>query len=402
MQFTLAQAANGEAEVAAADHPQIRLFNVSREVAFGQKSGKLGQWQPCTPESARPFSAVAYYFGVALQRELKVPVGLIDDSFGGTPGEAWTPTSYLVANPDLKPTVDRTPVWISERPRVRAEYHAAMTKWKEQAAQAKADGTKPPRVPRLPNELREQWLAGAIYERMVAPIVPFAIRGAAWYQGKSNEDRAQQYRVLLPVLIRSWRDAWGEGKFPFAIIQLPSFRQPTSQPTDSAWSHIRDAQFRAFKSVPDTGLICTIDIGERNNIHPKDKKDVGERLARWALADAYGQKITKSGPVFDSAKVEGDKIVLTFDEVGTGLKIGKGDKLGEFAIAGAEHVWHRADAKIVGKDKVQVSSPEVPHPQAVRYAFNSYPRNPNLTNETGIPAAPFRTDDWPGPTDGKR
>jgi sialate O-acetylesterase len=404
MQRTLAESANGDAAVAAADHPQIRLFNVNRDVAFGQKPGTLGQWELCTPQSAKPFSAVAYYFGVALQRELKVPIGLIDDSFGGTPGESWTPAPELAANPDLRPTVDRTKVWERERPRIQTEYDAAMAKWKQDVAQAKANNTMPlPRQPRMPNELRPQWIAGSIFDRMVAPIIPFAIRGAAWYQGESNEDRAQQYGVMLPVLIKSWRDRWGQGPFPFAIVQLPSYRQPTTEPTDSAWSQVRDAQFRAFKSTAHTGLISTIDIGERNNIHPKDKKDVGERLARWAMAEAYGKDVTPSGPVFREAKVEGDKVILSFDDVGQRLKVrGGNEKLAEFAIAGADRQWHWADAKIVGKDQVAGSSPQVPQPKAVRYAWNSFPRNPNLTNDTDIPAAPFRTDDWPGPTDGKR
>lgn len=402
MQRLLSETADGEAAIAAADHPLIRLFNVSRQVAFKHAPPPLAKWLACSPQTVKDFSAAGYYFGVELQKELHVPIGLINSSYGGSQAEAWTPTEYLLASNDLRPTVERTKVWDEERPRVRVEYDEALRKWRADADQARAAGARPSPSPAVPDALREYRIASSIYDGMIAPLIPFYIRGAIWYQGESNEARAQQYGILLPTMIRSWRERWSEGNFPFAIVQLPNYRDAKPEPADEAWSHVREAQRLTALNTPNTGLIVTIDIGEARDIHPKNKLDVGKRMARWALADVYGRKLTKSGPVFREAKPTGAKILLKFDEVGAGLRIRDGDKLEEFAIAGADHVWHWANAKIVGKDHVEVWSDEVSQPVAVRYAFNNNPKHPNLTNDTGLPATPFRTDNWPGPTDGKR
>lgn len=402
MQWRLFESTGGEAAVAAANHPTIRLFNVSREVGFKKKPPPLAAWLATTPESAREFSAAGYYFAVELQKELKVPVGVINSSYGGSQAEAWTPVEYLLASEDLKPTVERTKIWEAERPRVRAEYDERIKQWRADAEKAKAAGARPQPSPAVPDALRDYRIASSIYDGMVEPLIPFALRGAVWYQGESNEARAEQYEILLPTMIRAWRERWGQGDFAFGIIQLPNYRRVQAEPADEPWSHIREAQRRTARSTKNTGLVVTIDIGEANDIHPKNKLDVGQRMARWALADVYGRKMTNGGPTFKTAKVAGSKIVLTFEDAGAGLKIRDGDKLEEFAVAGADRKWHWAEAKIVGRDKVEVWSSAVPQPVAVRYAFNNNPRRPNLTNETGIPAAPFRTDDWPGPTDGKR
>ena len=401
MQRLLRETANGGAVQAAANHPNIRLFNASREVAFKKKAGKLGEWAACTPESVAEFSAAGYYFGVELERELKVPIGLINSSYGGSQAEAWTPVEYLNANTDLKATVECTKIWDEERPRVRAEYAEAIRKWREQADKQRAAGARPSPSPGVPDALRDYRIAASIYDGMIAPLMPFAIKGAMWYQGESNEARAEQYNILLPVMIRAWRERWGEGDFPFGIIQLPNYRAVKAQPEDAPWSFIREAQRKTALSTKNTGLIVTIDIGEAGDIHPKDKLDVGKRMALWALKDVYGRKITRP-PVLKSVEIKGPRIILTFTDVGSGLRIIDGDKLDEFAIAGSDKKWVWADAKIVGKDRIEVSSPSVPEPEAVRYAFNSNPRHPNLTNDSGLPASPFRTDDWPDPTTGKR
>jgi sialate O-acetylesterase len=402
MQRLLSETANGEQAIASANHPIIRLFNVSRQVAFKHAPPPLGVWRACTPESVKEFSAAGYYFGVELEKELNVPIGLINSSYGGSQAEAWTPVEYLLASPDLKPTVDRTKIWDEERPRVKAEYDEAIKKWRAEADKARAAGARPQPSPPVPDALREYRVAASIYDGMIAPLIPFAVRGAFWYQGESNEARAQQYGILLPTMIRAWRERWGEGDFPFGIVQLPNYRDPKPDPVDEPWSFIREAQRRTALTMRNAGLIVTIDIGEARDIHPKNKLDVGKRMALWALADVYRRKITSTGPMLQSSKVAGAKIVLTFDEAGSGLKIREGDKLDEFAIAGADRKWVWAEAKIVGKNRVEVWSPAVAQPLAVRYAFNNNPKHPNLTNETGLPAAPFRTDDWPGPTDGKR
>jgi sialate O-acetylesterase len=402
MQRLLSETSDGDAAIAAADHPLIRLFNVSRQVAFKHEPPPLATWRTCSQESVKQFSAAGYYFGVELQKELNVPIGLINSSYGGSQAEAWTPVEYLLASDDLRPTVERTKIWDAERAQVRADYEEKLKEWRASVDNAKATAARPQPSPAVPDALREYRIASSIYNGMIAPLIPFSIRGAFWYQGESNEARAQQYAILLPTMIKAWRERWGEGNFPFGVIQLPNYRDPKPDPVDEAWSHVREAQRRTAASTPNTGLIVTIDIGEAHDIHPRNKLDVGKRMARWALADVYGRKITKSGPTFSKAQIAGSRIVLTFADEGRGLKISDGDKLDEFAIAGADHKWRWGEARIVDKRRVEVWSDSVPQPFAVRYAFNNNPKHPNLTNETGLPATPFRTDDWPGPTDGKR
>jgi len=404
MQRLLSETANGEAAIAAANHPLIRLFNVSRQVAFKHASPPLATWAACSPEAVKQFSAAGYYFAVELQKDLNVPIGVINSSYGGSQAEAWTPVEYLLASPDLKPTVDRTKTWDDERPRVKVEYDEAIKNWREQADKAKAAGATPQPSPAVPDALREYRIAASIYDGMIAPLIPFYIRGAFWYQGESNEARAQQYELLLPVMIRAWRERWGEGDFPFGIIQLPNYREPKADPADEAWSHIREAQRRTARSLTNTGLIVTIDIGEARDIHPKNKVDVGKRMAYWALSDVYSKASVKSGPSFRNAmpSESGAEMLVTFDDAGRGLKTRDNGKPAEFAIAGGDKKWYWAEAEIVGRNQVKVWSPSVPHPLAVRYAFNNNPKNPNLTNDSGLPASPFRSDKWPGPTDGKR
>jgi sialate O-acetylesterase len=404
MQRLLSETANGEAAIAAANHPLIHLFNVSRQVAFKHAPPPLGLWQACTSESVKPFSAAGYYFAVELQKQLNVPIGVINSSYGGSQAEAWTPVEYLLASPDLKPTVDRTKIWNEERPRVKVEYDEAIRKWREEADKAKVAGATPKPSPAVPDALREYRIASSIYDGMIAPLIPFQIRGAFWYQGESNEARAQQYEILLPVMIKAWRERWNEGDFPFGIIQLPNYRDSKTEPVDEAWSHIREAQRRTAQSLPNTGLIVTIDIGEARDIHPKNKLDVGKRMAYWASAQVYSRNSIKSGPTFRNARPSssGAEMLVSFDDAGRGLKTRDNGKPAEFAIAGEDRKWYWANAEIVGRNQVKVWSPSVPKPVSVRYAFNNNPRNPNLTNETGLPASPFRSDNWPGPTDGKR
>lgn len=402
MELVLSRTTNGQAAIDDANDPELRLFNVNHKAAFGHEPGPLAKWLPATPDSVRPFSAAGYYFAVELRKALKVPVGIINSSFGGSQAEAWTPVEYLLANPDLRACVERTKIWDEERPRVKAEFEQQMAEWRLASDKAKQEGTRPPRQPRDPDALREYRIAASIYDRMIAPLIPFSIRGNVWYQGESNEDRAEQYGILLPTMIRAWRERWGEGNFSFAIVQLPNYRDPKPEPVDEPWSFIREAQRRTALEVPNSGLIVTIDIGEAHDIHPKDKLDVGKRMALWALADVYGEKLAASGPMFRDAKPKGSKIVVRFSSVGKGLRLRDGDQPDEFAVAGDDHQWHWGEAKIRGRDKVEVWSKDVARPVAVRYAFNDNPRDPNLTNDSGLPASPFRSDNWPDPTHGKR
>ena len=233
-----------------------------------------------------------------------------------------------------------------------------------------------------------------LFNGMIAPLIPYAIRGAAWYQGESNARKAYQYRRLLPALIKSWRKAWGEGDFQFLIVQLPNYGAHGVQADENAWAELREAQLMALQ-VPNTGLAVTIDLGEADDLHPHQKAEVGRRLALWALGTTYGGDIVYSGPLYDAMKIENSRIRLSFKHVAGGLEARRGTLRG-FAIAGADKRFHGAEAIIDG-NTVLVSSPEVSDPVAVRYAWGGNP-DCNLYNQEGLPASPFRTDDWPGVT----
>jgi sialate O-acetylesterase len=244
----------------------------------------------------------------------------------------------------------------------------------------------------------ENWpvMPSVLYQGMIAPLVPLAISGAIWYQGEANASRAFQYRTLLPAMIGDWRRAFGQGDFPFYIVSLPAFMQHRDTPGDDGWAELREAQALAARSISNSGLAITIDTGDANDIHPKDKKEVGERLALCALAGHYGKKVVASGPTFTSSEELPGALKLHFAHTDGGLAV-KGDKLAEFAVAGEDRKWHWADAKLDG-NAVIVSSPQVPKPVAARYAWQSNPVA-TLFNGVGLPAAPFRTDNWPGTTE---
>ncbi|AYD48295.1 sialate O-acetylesterase [Arachidicoccus soli] len=401
MQLILSMTSKGDSVIASANYPMLHLFNVSRENSFGHARGPLGEWLPCTPASIKEFSAAAYYFGLALQQKLKVPVGIINASFGGSQAEAWTPKTYLEI-PELEPCIARDTAWSKQRATVQVSYRKQLEDWAVYAKKERAAGRKPKEAPHQPEALRDYRPTTSIYNAMIAPLIPYAIKGNFWYQGENNEDRAEQYGTLLPVMIRSWRDNWNEGNFPFGIVQLPNYRDHKKEPEDGAWSHLRDAQRWAADTVKNAGLIVTIDIGEAHNIHYHDKYDLGRRMFQWALSHVYKFPVLPSGPMFEKAEINKATIIASFNVAGNGLRTKDGKAPQCFAIAGENHQWHWAKAKIINKNQIVVWSEDVKKPIAIRYAFNNNPIDPNITNDSGLPAAPFRTDNWPGPTHGKR
>jgi sialate O-acetylesterase len=400
MQWSVRQSANPEQEIAAATYPKIRLFSVERKVAETPQDDCKGKWVECSPETVGDFSAVGYYFGRELHKELDQPIGLIHTSWGGTPAEAWTSMPMLEENPSFEPILMRYKKAVDAYPQALIKHKEAVEKWNEAVAKAKAEGKPAPgNRPSAPFGPGNPHSPAGLYNAMIAPLMPYTVGGAIWYQGESNAGRAYQYRELFPTMIKSWWNNWGQGDFPFLFVQLANFRETKEEPGESDWAELREAQMMTL-DMPNTGMAVIIDIGEANDIHPKNKQDVGKRLALWALANTYGKRVVYSGPLYKSMEKNGDKIVLTFDHCGDGLIARGGEPLKGFAIAGEDHKFVWADAKIEG-NTVVVSSSAVANPIAVRYAWADNPVC-NLYNKAGLPASPFRTDTWPGITIDKK
>ena len=396
MEFGMGGAHNAAEALAVADDPQLRLFTFSRAPATEpQKDVKNGRWQPSNPTSARGFSAVGYFFGRELRRKMPgIPIGVIHTSWGGTPAEAWTSMPALQAEPDFKPMLDGWDKRMADYPAQMEKFtNEVLTKWEEDKKKAKDEGKTEPRRPGEPQGPLNQNRPANLYNGMIAPFVPFASHGAIWYQGESNAGRAYQYRKLLPAMIADWRTAWGVQKpqdFAFYIVQLANYMAEKPEPAESAWAELREAQTMTA-NMPGNGQGLAIDVGEAGDIHPKNKQDVGIRLALAALAQTYGQNIEYSGPVYDSMKKDGNKIRLKFTHA-DGL-MSKADPISAFAIAGEDKKWKWANAKIEGNEIV-VSNDEIADPVAVRYAWADNPKA-TIYNAAGLPAVPFRTDDWP-------
>jgi sialate O-acetylesterase len=358
-------AQNHHEEIADAKLPSIRVFKVDRSTARTPQTNLEGHWVVCSPETAGEFSAVGYFFARELHLKLKRPIGLLQAALGGANCEAWISQGALRSDDDFA------------RILVRSD-------------QANAD----PAQANNPNR------ASVLYNGMIAPLLSYPIKGAIWYQGESNAARAFQYRKLFPALIGDWRRAWGQGDFPFLFVQLANYKSDKSKPDqlivpeESAWAELREAQAKTL-AVPNTGMAVTIDLGDPNDINPKNKKPVGSRLALSAFQIAYGQDVIASGPVYKSMKVVGKEIHLDFLHLGGGLAV-HGDALSGFAIAGADKKFVWATARI-DDNRVVVTSTDIEQPIAARYAWGDNP-DCNLFNKAGLPAVPFRTDEWPGVT----
>ncbi|WP_435016929.1 sialate O-acetylesterase [Tundrisphaera sp. TA3] len=394
MEWPLNRAAEFKEAAAKSADGKYRLFTVQKAISMTpldtvavDPKGQKGVWLASGPDTVPTFSAVGYFFGRDLRKALDVPIGMIHTSWGGTPAEAWTSRDQYGAEPDLKSILDDHDAYVAKFS--EADYKAAVEKHKEAAAAAK-EAKKP--IPPAPVGLNNPHRPTALYNAMIAPLEPYAIKGAIWYQGESNAGRAFQYRTLMPAMIKSWRNAWKQGDFPFFMVQLAPFKKIVTEPGDSDWAELREAQLLTAQTLPKTGMAVITDVGEEDDIHPTKKEPVGARLALAARMIAYGEPIVGSGPVYDGMTVEGDRAILRFKHVGGGL-VAKGGPLTGFAIAGEDRKFVNAEAEIKG-DTVVVHSDKVSHPVAVRYGWANFPVV-NLWNKEGLPATPFRTDDFP-------
>ena len=432
MEFYLKGAHNAATELPKANDPQLRLFHVDHKVSLDPVTDVVGKWELCTPDTAKTFTAVGYFFGRELRTSLNRPIGLIESAVSDTPAQAWTSVSGLQKDPVLQKYVDEHNNNLANYPKAMAEYpaksaayqtamdawkrdvnpgyQAALTAWKDATTKAKAAGQPAPPIPapstpppKLADPAGGSSGSSNLFNGMIAPLIPYAIKGTIWYQGESNVDNAIGYRTLFGRLITDWREKWGQGDFPFLFVQLASYN---NGPVPN-WPYLRESQLKTL-ALPNTGMASAVDLGDfynLRNIHPLDKLDVGLRLALAAKHVAYGQNLVYSGPIYDSSTVEGTSIRVNFTQTGGGLVIGRPpwvdpaaapwptDKLTGFEIAGADGNYVPADARIEG-NSVVVSSSQIAQPVFVRFAWSNVVQT-NLYNKEGLPAAPFRTDNEP-------
>ena len=378
----------------------LRLFKVPIAGEDERQDTVNARWQTCSPQSVAGFSATGFYFGRALQQARGVPVGLIQSANGGTNAYSWINGDTLENDPVAEATRTVWKATVAKHPAAQEHYTKALATWKEKVRAAKEEGKpapsgRAPREPLGPNHVKRP--AGH-YRAMIAPLQPYAIKGAIWYQGEANSRPpfAPQYCELMLALVEDWRADWAAAApglerrdFPFFLVQLPNFAGGHEQ----GWPVIREQMLQFGQEGTHTGTVVTIDVGEANDIHPRDKRPVGERLARLARSQTYGEDLVSGGPVFESLTVEEDRAILRFDQVGDGLKSLDRKPLRHFTIAGEEGIFVAANAEIVD-DTVVVHSPDVPHPRAVRYAWTNNPEKINFANQADLPASPFRTDSW--------
>lgn len=390
MGFKLTDDWNGDLEAAASKMSNLRLIKVPNLGTQEMQENFDGQWQAAQPEAALPFSAVGFLYGRYLHQILNVPVGLIDNAWGGSSAEAWVRRSALEKDPRFKRLMESATRREAELlpDQGKAEMERLMAEWRARCIEVGA--TNPAGRP-------QNWLAGRsrpgnIFAGVLSPTLGYGIKGVIWYQGESNADRAREYASLFPFLIEQWRKEWGQGDFPFYWVQLANYKPQVSAPGDSGWAALRESQTRTMK-LTNTGQAVIIDLGEGRDIHPRNKHDVAARLVRWALVKDYGMKLPFRSPEFQSLAIHSNKATVTFDCFGSRLRPFGVDEAKGFAVCGSDKVWHWATGRIVGGNTVEVESDAVPSPVAVRYAWSDNPVC-NLFSKDGLPVTPFRTDDF--------
>ena len=408
MEMSLKGCLGSSDDIKAANLPKIRRikFNHVQSGMPELEAPIQSPWQVCSPETAGGFTAVGFYFARDILQKTGVPIGIIDANWGGTPIEPWVAYEGLEQVVELKSALTAKQEALKSYRANLPKFLTQMDSWLALTRANLASGaalTPAPVMPAIPDA---GW--SGMYNAMINPLVRSPIKGALWYQGESNGGEGESYYDKMRALIGGWRKIWGQGDFPFYYVQLANFQGVTEDPAGgNGWAKHREAQTKSL-SVSNTGMaviIDTVPLSQANDIHPKNKFDVGMRLARWALAKDYGKKdLEVSGPLFKALKIDGGKARLAFNHLGSGLMIGKKEgkapavedkegKLKRFAIAGADKKWFWADA-VIENDAVVVSSPDVKEPVAVRYAFSMNPDGANLYNRDGLPAGPFRTDAW--------
>jgi len=400
MQWSVNQANDPDLEKAAAKHPKLRMINFPQiGVQEPIWSHPERQWQVCSPETVGGFSAVGYFFARQVHRTLDVPVGMINNAWGGSACEAWVNRDLLTKTPLFRPLMES---WILKE-----------KAFDDLSKKTDLDEEQKKQLAQLQNQMRGNARPSNIYNGVLQSHMGYGIRGAIWYQGESNASRAYQYRDLFPLMIKSWRDEWKQGDFPFYWVQLADFMAEKPEPGDSAWAELREAQTMTMKRLPNTGEAVIIDIGEGKDIHPKNKVDVGRRLARWALAETYKVPgIPCRSPLYKSMEKSGNKIVLTFENITpvtqgfpnaqanpavTGWRPFDVNEPRGFAISGDDKKFVWAKAKILVDGRIEVWADAIKDPAAVRYAWADNPVV-NMYSTQGLPLTPFRTDDWPGVT----
>lgn len=383
MQWNVNSANDPDLEKLAAKFPNIRMINFPQVGAQEPLLTHDRQWMVCNPETVGSFSAVGYFFARQLHETIDVPIGMVNNAWGGSACEAWINRDVLNADEQYKPMMDR---W------------AGMEKqFTDLSAKAGLSDEEKKTLDGLKKQMSGNQRPANIYNGVLKSHLGYTIRGAIWYQGESNAGRAYQYRSLFPLMISNWRQEWGQGDFPFYWVQLADFKAEKVEPAESDWAELREAQTMTMSKLAHTGEAVIIDIGEGKDIHPKNKVDVGRRLARWALANEYGVKIPFHSPQYKSMEKQDGKIVLSFDHVDGGWRpFDVGNTVG-FAIAGEDKKFVVADGKILPDGRIEVSSGAVPKPESVRYAWADNPVC-NMFSAAGLPLTPFRTDDWQGVT----
>jgi sialate O-acetylesterase len=389
MNFPLGGAQDAEREIGEANHPLIRYFDVRSSISPEPLESAEGQWKTCSPETAGQFTAVGYFFARELHRQLGAPVGIIKATLGGSPIEAWMSAEALDSTPassTARREWDRTSAGYRKR---FAEYQQQLAAWRSRAAQAKAAGQPfTEATPLLAYEESDRSMPAGLYNGFIHPLEPLRLAGFLWYQGESNVERAADYRILFPKMIRQWRHGFQQPELPFLFVQLPNFND-AGDATSQKWAWLREAQ-AAARVLPNVGMAVTIDVGDPADLHPRNKAEVGRRLALTALRQIYKRDVEDCGPVLRDVQREGSSLQLRMDHA-KGLQF-KGSSMGTFTIAGPDRRFVPAEARIDGQ-VIHVAALAVEEPIAVRFAWENNP-SAALINSAGLPAAPFRSDEW--------